>query len=261
MALSDSPWSSSAIAGTRFDRDGLMTATARDLISLAFRNSGVVGVGQDPTAFDITDAHRMLNMMLAQWSRRRWLVYRLQDISCTATGAQTYTVGTACDFDVIRPDRLEGAYFRMSNSTPNPVDYELTLIQAREDYSRLALKLLNSFPSYAYYDPEYPVGKLYIWPVPSSQYQIHILVKQAIPQVVSLSDTIYMPAEYQELILWNLAERIRPTYQFPPDPQVSRFALETRNTLFKANTQIPLLEMPGALRKNNRYNIYSDRTS
>ncbi len=34
-----------------------------------------------------------MNMMLAQWQRKRWLVYSLDDVSFAPTGAASYTVG------------------------------------------------------------------------------------------------------------------------------------------------------------------------
>jgi hypothetical protein len=67
--------------------------TPLDLITLALKKAGVVGVGQTPEAEDTNDAFSDLNMMLGQWNRRRWLVYHLLDVAKVSTGAASYTVG------------------------------------------------------------------------------------------------------------------------------------------------------------------------
>lgn len=237
-----------------------MTAT-RDLINMTLRVTGVIGVGQDALAQDSNDAFSMLNWMLAQWSKRRWLVYHLVDVSKAATGATSYTVGTGMDFNTPRPDRIEKAWFVQTNITGNQISYPLQIIEAYEDYANISLKSLVSFPSYAFYDPGYPTGTLYAWPIPSNIYTVHILVKSQLSAIANLSDDINLPPEYEAAIIWNLAEWIRPAYQLPPDPQVTMMAKNTRNTLYKANTQIPRLSMPPTLVKNGRYNIYSDRVT
>ena len=61
--------------------------TAGSIINLALKMAGVLGVGQTASAEDSNDALTLLNQMLAQWQRQRWLVYSLDDVSFTATGA------------------------------------------------------------------------------------------------------------------------------------------------------------------------------
>ena len=82
--------------------------TPVDLIRLALRDSGVNGVGQTPNAEDNNDAFTHLNMMLAQWNRKRWLIYHTIDVSLVSTGALSYSVGAGGDFNTPRPDRVEG---------------------------------------------------------------------------------------------------------------------------------------------------------
>lgn len=70
--------------------------------------------------------------MLAQWSRKRWLVFHLVNTALTSTGAQSYSVGPGGDFDMPRPDRLGAAYIRrLISGASNPVDFPLELQAAR----------------------------------------------------------------------------------------------------------------------------------
>jgi len=83
--------------------------------------------------------------MIAQWARKRWLMWHLIDVAKVSTGAQSYTVGVGGDFNTPRPDRLEAAFFRqIVPSQPNLIDYPLEIIEARETYNNIALKTLSS---------------------------------------------------------------------------------------------------------------------
>jgi hypothetical protein len=95
-----------------------------DLVNLAFKDAGVFGTGQTPSTDDQTDALRRVNQMISQWNKRRWLVYHLIDTAFVCTGAQSYTVGAAGNFNIARPDRLEDAYIRqIVPSSSTPVDF------------------------------------------------------------------------------------------------------------------------------------------
>lgn len=80
--------------------------TAGSIINLALKMSGVLGVGQTAQAEDANDALTIMNMMLAQWQRKRWMVYSLDDVAFTPTGALSYTVGAGGNVNIPRPDRI-----------------------------------------------------------------------------------------------------------------------------------------------------------
>jgi len=236
--------------------------TARALITLAMKDAGVLGVGQTPLAEDMNDALTNLNAMMAQWARRRWLVYSLQDVAFQATGAISYSLGAAGDIDIPRVDSIASAYFRQTVGAPgNMVDYPLTILNAREDYNNIALKGMSSFPSVLFYDSGWPLGQLFIWPVPSEIYEIHISVKTPLQNFATLNDEVSLPPEYEEALRLNLAVRLRVSYRLPFDPQLNGLAKIATNTVKNSNTQIPLMQFPSDLPRNvgGRYNIFSDR--
>ena len=236
--------------------------TPNDIIALALKTAGVLGVGQTAEAEDVNDAFTITNFMISQWNRKRWLIYHLVDVSITSTGAQSYTVGPGGDINVsVRPDRLEAAFFRqLVPSQPNMIDYSLEIIEARETYNNVALKTLVSFPSYIFYDAQYPLGTIYPWPIPSATiYAVHLTLKEVLANFTSLAQDIILPAEYFAAILYNLAVRLRPMYQLPPDPSITSLAKDALNVIRNANTQIPRLTMPTDLIRPGIYNPYSDQ--
>lgn len=154
-------------------------ATVRDFIYLALKDAGVTGVGQTPLAEDINDCFTLLTRMLAVWQKKRWIVPYLTDISAVANGSVSNRIGPGQFYNWYRPDKIQAAYFKQINAAQgsNAVSYPLRPIWSREDYSQISLKELNAWPSYYFYDNNFPYGNVYIWPVPSSNYEIHLIVK------------------------------------------------------------------------------------
>ncbi|MGV0879442.1 hypothetical protein V6767_20105 [Martelella sp. FLE1502] len=263
--------------------------TARDLILLAMKDAGVIGVGQTPLAEDMNDALSNLNAMLAQWSRRRWMVYHLADAYFQATGAEYYTLGIGGDINVARIDSVESAYFRITGgptTTPvdaepdtpfgvdggatlsvqsggyaqSNVDYPLQVLTSKEEYNRIALKQMTSFPAALFYDSGWPLGKVYIWPVPSALYEIHISFKQPLQRFSSLDINLSLPPEYEEALRLSLAVRLRVSYRLPIDQGLATLASAAERTIKAANTQLAKLQLPSDLpgSRGGRYNIFSD---
>lgn len=235
--------------------------TPAELIRLALIDAGIFGRGQTADAEDTNNAFTRLNWMLSQWSRKRWLVYHLIDVVCESTGALSYSVGSGGDFDTIRPDRIESAFARqISPQTPNPVDYPLTPIPSREDYNRIVLKNMGTWPALYFYDSGYPEGQLYVWPLPAAgQFDLHISVKKNLDRFTSLAQEIEFPPEYEAALFQNLVVQLRAAYQLAADPVRVGLAKDALAVLRGANAQIPMMQMPSAVVGKRRfYNVYSD---
>lgn len=236
--------------------------TPSDIIIQALKKAGILGVGQSAQAEDMTDALQDLNDMMAQWQRKRWLVYHLVDVSIVSTGQRSYTIGPGADINVVtRPDRIESAFFRqIVQSQPNQIDYPLEIIEAREDYNNIALKGLTQFPMYVFYDSAFPLGVVYPWPIlQASIYELHLSIKAQLSQFTSLGETIVLPLEYFAALKWNLAIRVAASYKLPVDPALVALAKDSLNVIRNANTQIPRLRMPADLIRPGVYNPYSDQ--
>lgn len=239
-----------------------MTSTVGDLCSQILLESGIIGQGQSASAEDTNNCLRRLNQLISQWNRKRWLIFNLITVSFTSTGAISYTVGPGGNFNTPRPDRLEnGCFFRQLNTSgSNQVDYSLDLIQSKENYDRITLKSMGTWPSQVFYDSAYPMGNAFIWPVPASGlYEIFLLMKSQITAFTGLSQAISLPPEYEVALNYNGQVRTRIAYRMPPDPLMIGLAKDSLNVLREANVQMPTLQMPGAVTNSGRrYNVFSD---
>lgn len=239
--------------------------TVGDLCNAALHDSGIVGDGQTAGAEYSSTAFRILNWLLSQWNRKRWLVFQLIDVSVVSTGAESYSIGPGGDFNTPRPDRLEDGNFlrQLNTAPPNQVDYPLELIQAHEDYNRIRLKTMGTWPSAIFYDSGFPMGRIFPWPVPqASLYEIHVLLKNQLAQFTSLTQTIVLPPEYEAALSYNLQVRLRIAYRMQPDPMMIALAKDALNDIRGANVQIPRMKMPAAvIGFGSRYSVFSDSSN
>ena len=231
--------------------------TVSALITNVLVDAGIVGIDESIEQPIINRTFKQLNWILAQWARKRWLVYRLQDYSFVSTGALTYSVGQGQTVNINpRPDRLEYAFLRFLNQSPPGglfVDIPLDIIPSHEDYSRIRVKTVGTLAWRIFYDPVWPVGVLFPWPVPqASLYEIHVGFKVVLPRFTSLQQPINFPPEYEAALNWECARRLRASYQMPPDPTIDSLARDALNTIRLANTQMATLVMPDGLRGRNR---------
>ncbi|MES1989055.1 MAG: hypothetical protein V4440_13695 [Pseudomonadota bacterium] len=166
-----------------------MTDTARDFITLAFKEAGVLGVGQTLLAEDINDGLTYLRRMMSQWQKRRWLVPYLYDIAMPGNGLKSNKIGPGQYWNAPRPDKIQSAYIIQNISgTTTPVSLPCRLIFSYEDYALIAVKDLNSLPYAVFYDGAYPYGNVFFFPIPSSSYECHLIVKGSANWQQQISD-------------------------------------------------------------------------
>lgn len=170
---------------------GIQPETVRDICTLALKEAGVLGVGQTALAEDINDTFTLLNRMMAQWQRKRWVVPSLYDIGAVANGAKSNPIGPGQFWNAQRPDKIQAAYFIQTGNNnptngPNAVSFPLIPIFSYEGYSQLALKQLASWPQYFFYDNAFPVGNVFIWPIPDATYEVHLILKSPIGFTIEL---------------------------------------------------------------------------
>ena len=239
----------------------------QQLIANALVDAGIVGIDEQIEQPVINRAFTQVNWLIAQWARKRWLVYQLQDYAIPSTGAFSYAVGQNQSVNINpRPDRLEYAFVRFldvgegQQLGTTPVDIPISIIQSHEDYSRIAVKNIGTVPWRVFYNPKWPIGELLFWPVPqASLYEMHVGFKVVLPRFQSLQQKINFPPEYEAALNWCLARRLRATYQMPPDPTIDSLARDALNVIRLGNSAMATLRMPAFLRGRNRaYSYQSD---
>lgn len=218
-----------------------MLTTARDICEGALKEVGVLGVGQSASAEDINDAFDRLNLLLDEWSIERFMLFHLVQLSFTGDGSQTKTIGPSGDIDTVRPYGIASAFVRQNAGQPQPVDTDVWVIKAREDYNRITAKFIDSRTRAIFLDTGDPLSTLYMWPIPDSSYELHLSVVAQIENFDNLSDPIDLPKGYKSCLLYNLASRLFDMYGIAPKPKTLNLADSTKRKLQRINAQIPQL--------------------
>lgn len=246
-----------------------VVTTARDIITLAMKEAGILGVGQTALAEDMTDGFTYLSRMMAAWQVERWMIPALIDIKITLSSKKSYTIGVGGDFNITRPNDIKGAYIVQLNTGTTPVSLQMAKIFSYEDYIRIAVKDLNSLPDHFFYDAAWAggLGNIFFWPIGNSSYEAHILVEAQLsfplaaqnpPAAGTGLDTVFsLPPEYLEAIHYNLAIRMFSGWQIPQQASTMLLAKTSLKRIKTNNSQIPSLGMPPGLRRGKAFNLFN----
>lgn len=219
-------------------------ATIEDAIVIpALRELNIVGAVDAPEAEDAALALSLLNRLLDSWNADRRAVYAEVETNYTLTpnlnphtiGASggTFTVGS-------RPVAIDAAMLRYT--TVSPVVNSPIAIRDANWYAALAVPTLtSSVPTDLYYEPAYPLGKLFFWPVPTVAYGVMLQVRTLLGQVL-LSTTFALPPGYLEAIILTVTEMLAGPYRRPMPQYLPAAARKARARIFDNNDIIPRIQ-------------------
>ena len=220
-----------------------MATTVNDIIKRAMRIDGILGTAQTLDANDANDALVTLNQMLEQWSLEELMCYRYTtNLFNTSIDVASYTIGTGGTWVTGgRPTKIDAAFIRI-DTTDSTLD-----IVNNEQYQAIELKTLQGIPTTLYYQPEYPLGKVYLYPVPDAVYPVGISQVQKFSAFASLSDPISLPPGYEAAIIFNLAIELSSEYGKSVDAVTARKAIDYKASLKRKNQNIGVLCLESAL--------------
>lgn len=199
--------------------------TVLQLIKSSLRLINALATGEAPTAPMSADALLALQTMLDAWSAEGLLVYAHTRESLTLTGAASYTVGSAGDLVTTRPDQIIGAYV-----TSGGLDYPVNVVDARA-YRDIAQKSLSGVPAWISYSPEYPSGRLYVYPVGASGDVLHLDSLKPLTEPTTLTASLSYPPGYEKALKYNLAAELSPEYEEAVNPYIQRMAEESLDVI------------------------------
>lgn len=206
-------------------------ATALDLIKGSLRLIGSLATGETPSSADSSDALVTLNQLLDSWSNDGLIVYsRTREVFPLIASQSSFTIGTGGDFDTTRPINISEA-----GLIENDAEFPLEII-TQQEYSQIVLKSTESnIPRRLYYEPEFPLGRIYLWPIPSSGNSIALYSMKPLASIASLATTISLPPGYERMIKYNLALELSPEYGKPIDGIIAQIASDSKNEIQRTN--------------------------
>lgn len=237
-----------------------MPLTARNIVADALADLNIVAAGDDPTGDDAGFVLGILNRMLDQWNATRAAVYASQFVTSTLTPSLSpHLIGPTGSTSFVvtqRPVSIEGATLILTGTgTPDtPID---TDHDAAWWLNQRVKGLTSAYPTDLYYEPAWPNGKLFFWPVPTAAKSV-VLQTRILLTALLLTDTFSLPPGYQEALTLTLEERIAGPFEQTVSPELKDAARHARAIVFGNNTTVPVLQtrdagMPGGGRSRGTY--------
>lgn len=223
------------------------TKTALDLITGALRKTGQYAAGEPISADDLNAALDSLNGLLDMWSNESLAIYNNNENTVILTaGKNVYTVGVGGEINIQRPLRITQAYSRLTTSG-SPVDFPCDMVDT-DGYTSIGLKKQpGPWAKRAYYNANFPLAQLFLWPVPTQAVEFHFW-SDMLFQPEALTDTVALPQGYYLALQHGLAEVLCIEYGIPVPPDIRRLA-EKYKKILKSNNASPdrIAAMDGAI--------------
>ncbi len=206
-------------------------STIRDIATRSLRLIEEVGAGESASSEDAFDAMKSLITMIDSWSIQNQLVYtESRENFALTVGDGEYTIGSGGDFNTVRPIEIIAAFVRIDN-----IDYSLDIIGAGQ-YAEIPDKSAQGIPNSMYFDGNFPLSNILLYPIPNQSMTLHIYSKKPLTNFTSLDDVLNAPAGYERAFVYNLAIEIAPEYGKQPLPTVVMIAGESKKAIESANS-------------------------
>lgn len=92
----------------------------------------------------------------------------------------------------------------------------------------------TNLPTNLYYQPNFPNGLCFFWPVLNISQQVELEIWQTL-QNLQADDTFELPQGYEDAVTFTLAETLCPSYQRPVDDSLAAFATASRSAVTGLN--------------------------
>lgn len=160
-----------------------------------------------------------------------------------ASSAPDYVIPTT------RPTKIVNANIILNN-VPEPVRVPMRIVDADWWANQRVPTIQTTLPTHLYYQPNFPNGSLFFWPVPSIVYPVELETWTNLSEL-GLFDTFQLPQGYEDAITYTLAETLCPSYGRPMDPTLAALGQKARAMIQGNNSEAPHIStsdlgMPGS---------------
>jgi hypothetical protein len=187
----------------------------------------------DPTPDELNDALDSLNEMLESWGTNAYLIYVNVKEELTLVVSQgTYTWGSGGDINSARPESIVTMYFQFSGNTQDIYVKPIT----EPEYDDITDKTVEGRPTKAFLAPEFPLAKLYLYPVPNAADTLKLTSRKPF-STLAMTDSLTLPPGYSKAIIYNLAVDLMPFIGVVADPVIVSEAAKSLNAVINKNAK------------------------
>ena len=236
--------------------------TAKTLIMSSLQQLRVYGPGETANDADLELGLVQLNYLLESLSNDSAACFAiLEQLLPLVPNKQTYTIGHGGDLNGTRPIRLiygpGAAYLVDNNNVTVSID-----VWPQDRWNDIGYKGENAdYPSVIFYDPQFPLANLNVWPIPTLAYTLHFDSYQALADLPTYTTALSLPPGYEPMLQHNLSVWLKPFYRGAQlDPIIEKLALRTLRIIKRMNKRQNYADFDAELlqRGAGAYDIYSD---
>ena len=222
-------------------------ATVNDFLTRCYKLARIYGPGDTIDAGEMADALSTLNEMIGIFLTDGMMLYAIQDAYYSLAaqvannpGPVAITIGpSGATITATRPERIEEAYIVLTSTNPN-VSERLDVINDAEFGDIPVLNTGTSLPERLYYSPAWPNGNIYLWPYLNAAAKLHLFTWQLLDDALTLAGTFTLPPGYNEMMRFNMAERLMGEYGRPPSSFISDNARKAKAAIMSHNVRTVL---------------------
>jgi hypothetical protein len=240
---------------------------ALDIITDALQRLGVYDANQPLNSEDAQLGLNVLNDLLDSLSTENLVCYANLEQSFSLTvGQAQYQIGGGSGpaSGLVRPLDIPpgrgSAYIQDTNLNNFPVD-----IVNQDQWNMIGLRTITSnIPDTLFYDPQYPVGLINLFPIPNISYTLFFDCRLLLSDLANITAAVTLPPGYNRFLKANLAVELHPYYSDQPlNPLVLAAALESKGNVKRSNLKEVVADYDPEIvsRGTPTYNIYRDRTA
>lgn len=239
-------------------------ATALDIITDALCGIGVYAPGEVISAADAALCLGRLNDMADQWSNESLMSYaNTENSTVLVPGKYQYTIGNGGDINVTRPLRILDSPGSCYIVDSNGNRYDLVVVpQARWNVIGNIAQVTANFPNTLFYDPQYPLGIINIYPIPNVGWTLYFDSRIQIAELSSLTAPISLPPGYKAALQDNLSCELWRFFKpdnVPIPPTTLGIAARSKGNIKRTNIKENIANYDPELvsRANGTFNIYT----
>jgi len=197
-----------------------ITVTALAIITAAGQEIGALAVGETFSTDDQAWVLQKLQRLIDRYNATEAMVYNVNfalfTLNPPANPLDPTTIGPGGDFDVNqRPVSIESIGLILDGGTPG---VEVPLNRRDQDWwaNNRIKGLTSTLPTDYYYSPDWPLIRLFAQPVPTASHQVRLQSRLVLTETTSYTQSFSMPPAYWDLIVYELAISIAPSFNTTP---------------------------------------------
>lgn len=225
-----------------------------EIVTNALIELGVVAPGENPDPSEAQFALIRLNKIVDSWNTQKVYIYGNKLVPFTLVpGLNPHTIGpdpasqgggTAPTYQIAgpRPVDIANANIILNNVTPvvrNP------LTPRDKDWwaTQRVQTIQTSIPTDYYYNPDWPNGSIFLWPVPNYAYGVEFELQTILQGFNTLGDIFTAPPGYPLALELTLAELCASSFEKPISQTLAVAASQARLAVKGLNGGAPRIDL------------------